>query len=204
MAKRFSRLEAEALSILKAGGNPAESSDTRVKNYWLWKNESDQTRHQLLPGAHRIKGSLVQVIVKPFGSQVTTHTVYADISHRAYVATRPTGITTAVLGWQAIPAADATQPEFRKGYKPAQAFFRQLLSSPVEVPASRITRRPYKTRSQSEQQGYVFPFGKTGSLTAQGAVEETIVTALVAQAGVSWAVRFKAEKWTVPGEVGAP
>ena len=193
MSRRFSRLEAEVLAILKAGGDPLQSKDQAIVKYWGWRIHKDATQHNR--ATTRTLLGTTRVIIFPFAVAGNTAHTYAELSTRAYNSTLITD-KPALFDWKTGVAAD-TVIQQRGNFSPAKAIVRQK-GTTEQSETSKITGRSYKTKSGPAQEGFVFPFGRgTGDKATQSGDERAILTAIKANFSVS----FKPEVYREPDNV---
>lgn len=193
--RRFSDLEARLLSFLQSGGNRdiSQIQDQELRKYAEWKFNIGGDKRLLPPSSTRNRQGLKYAIIEPFGEEGNPRRIFlASVSERAraWLATQPGALKTAV-GWKPAPAPGATiQPIFVKGFVPARAIIRQKGAS-ANQQTSRITGKRYKTKAGSTQQGYSIPFG---SVSDNGELQQArAINAAVPDANFS--VSFLPERY---------
>jgi hypothetical protein len=164
--RRFSDLEGRLLSFLQSGGSRdvSQIQDQELRKYAEWKFNQGGDKRKLPASSTRNRQGLKYAIIEPFGDLATPSKLFlASVSERAraWLATQPAALKTAVA-WKPAPAdTSPNQPIFVKGFISARAVIRQQAASADER-TSRITGKKYKTKAGSTQQGYSIPFGSAG------------------------------------------
>lgn len=161
MANRFGDLEKQAIAILANGGNPAQSQDTRLANYWAWKINPSSAAHNLPETSERKTGrKLDQVFLEPFGVDLPG-TLFASttIAKRSAAAIATTGTLTSALSYKNLAAGtDSALPI--KGFIPARVYWRTGEATSSAPRTSRITRQPYQSFYAAGDEGFSAPFGR--------------------------------------------
>lgn len=199
--RRFSDLEGRLLSFLQSGGSRdvSQIQDDELRNYAEWKFNVGGRKRLLPASSTRNRQGIKYAIIEPFGEETNPRRLFlASVSERAraWLATQPGGLKTAV-GWQPVPQGPtANQPILVKGFIPARAIIRQQAASSTEQ-TSRITGKKYKTKASSTQQGYSIPFG---SVSDNGELQQArAISAAVPDANFS--VSFLPEKYVKAPEL---
>lgn len=175
MGKPYSDLEKRALAILANGGNPAQSQDTAVANYWQWKINPSSNAHNLPTESTRTADRKKDAVaLLPFGATLATGTfAKAQITKRTNTAL-PANVKSAA-GYQTV---SGTQQALRlRGYQPAYVYWRTGEATTSASRTSRITRRPYKSYYTASDQGYLAPFGRVNTADTEGQRQQAIKTA---------------------------
>lgn len=176
MGKPYSDLEKRVLAILANGGNPAQSQDSSVANYWQWKINPSSAAHNLPEQSTRTANrKKIEVALLPFGASLAANTfVKAQITRRTNSAL-PAGIKTAV-GYKTL--SDTQQALRLRGYNPAYVYWRTGSAETPTGRTSRITRRPYKSYYTSTDEGYLAPFGRVDAGDTEGGRQKVIKAGL--------------------------
>lgn len=164
MAKPYRDLERRALDILASGGNPANSADKYLRNYWEWRLNPSANSHDLPAASERPTGrKKTSVYLKPFGKNLPADTLYkASITIRSNQARGGQGLSDSVLGYEPLGTKNDEEP---KRFRPARVYYRTGDSTTPITRTSRITTRVYKSYYSSGDQGFSMPFGRVGTDT---------------------------------------
>ncbi|MFM6916222.1 MAG: hypothetical protein ACKPKT_01375 [Dolichospermum sp.] len=192
MTKRFNNLDA-ALKLLRVPGAapdveaPDAPTGSALREYQIYKQ---QKRALTYPRANTSKpGSLEIVAIKPFALPSTdTTTIRIDLSLRAQNALATFGLSIGELG------IDTTLNDSDKtifGFRPAKAICRNITGTTDITVTSKLTKRPYKTKSKAS---FTFPFGRTTSNPTLGQQQADIISAVAASGG-NKSVTFLAERY---------
>lgn len=175
MGKPYSDLEKRALAILANGGNPAQSQDTAVANYWQWKINPSSAAHNLPETSTRTTDRKKDAVaLNPFGATLATGVfAKAQITKRTNNAL-PAGVKTA-CAYQTV--ANNQQALRLRGYSPAYVYWRTGEATTSATRTSRITRKPYKSYYAPEDQGYLAPFGQSAAGDTEGERQKVIKSA---------------------------
>lgn len=177
MAKRFGDLEKRALAILANGGNPANSQDTALRNYWNWKINPSSAAHNLPAGSERPNGRKKNpVYLEPFAIDLP-----AGIIAKVTISQRSDTVANAAIksacGLALLGSATGLG---LKGYTPARVYWRTGEATTSAPRTSRITNQPYKSFYTGTDEGYSVPFGRSGTQTLaqrQAAIKTAIAPA---------------------------
>lgn len=191
MAKPYSDLEKQVLAILTSGGNPANSENKDVANYWAWKINPASSAHDLDGDSIRGTNRQLDVIVLiPFTTlPVASLKAKETISGRALLAATSKGLDK--FGIAAL-AADSGAVFLGK-FKPAKVYWRTGASAEAKPRTSRITRRKYKTRYAATDEGYSVPIGKGTGGTNFLARSTALTADLIAGQAVRPLISFSPE-----------
>ncbi len=175
MGKPYSDLEKRALAILANGGNPAQSQDTAVANYWQWKINPSSAAHDLPAQSTRTANRKKdEVALNPFGAALATGIfAKAQITKRTNTAL-PEGVKT-VCAYQTVSTGQ--QALRLRSYKPAYVYWRRGEATAPVARTSRVTKRPYKTYYAATDEGYLAPFGQNAAGDTEGGRQKIIKTA---------------------------
>lgn len=178
MGKPYSDLEKQALAIIRGGGNPANSADQGLANYWKWRLDPSDSSHDLLDASTRKTGrKLDYIAVKPFATlPVATQYAKVTISQRS-LAGMPTNFKPIAAFKDLTEEPTALS---LGGFKPAKVYFRKATGTTEQARTSRITKRKYKTSYTSGDQGYSVPFGKVGTTADPLGAQQAIAAFLTA------------------------
>lgn len=178
MGKPFSDLEKRAIAILGNSGDPAQSQDKELANYWKWRINPSLDSHDLPDASTRTEGrKLNDIGIRPFGIDLPLN-VLAKVT----ISERTQNILTdgqeTALQIEELEAADASYRLAR--FTPARVYWRTGAATTPVTRTSRITGRKYKSYYTEEDQGYTAPFGETegGATVAerQAAIRAAIQT----------------------------
>ena len=178
MGKPFSDLEKRAFAILANGGDPSQSLDSALANYWRWRVNPSAASRDLPDASTRTQGrKLDDVAIRPFGINLPTNTfAKVTISQRS----KAWASTELATVYQHVTPTDA-QMALRLGrFSPARVYARTGAAGTPIPRTSRITEREYKTYYDRADQGYSIPFGETadpnGVQNRQTAITEALQT----------------------------
>jgi len=161
MGKRCGDLEKRALAVLAGGGNPANSQDEELRNYWTWRINPSDNSHNLPAASERPTGrKLDEVAIEPFNIDLV-----ADLFVKVNISQRSNGAAaTAVKTACGFKTLTATQKALRVDrFKPARVYWRTGDATNSVVRTSRITKRSYKSYYSAGDEGFSVPFGKVGT-----------------------------------------
>lgn len=193
MGKPYSDLEKQALAIIRGGGNPANSADQGLANYWKWRLDPSDSSHDLLDASTRKTGrKLDYIAVKPFATlAVATQYAKVTISQRS-LSGMPENLK-AIAGFKTL--TEEPTALLLGNFKPAKVYFRKATGTAQESRTSRITKRKYKTIYDATDQGYSVPIGKVGA-TDTLLETQAAVTALLSAGTTPWTqITFSPEKF---------
>jgi hypothetical protein len=192
---RFADLERQLLALYEGGGKPENlPADNYLRKYAEWRTNLNSPARDLPEASTRDRLGLVGVIVRPFAFPGNDQETVVSMSRRAVNWVRSLNNEQKnSFAFVAPPtAADAlAKLQIRTGYVPSQAIIREKIA-PTSRPnekRSRITGLKYKTRSDSNQQGYVVPYGRISATDTEVERKAAIKTAFP-----NFAVSFKSEK----------
>lgn len=192
MGKPFSDLEKRALAILANKGDPAQSQDEEVANYWKWRINPSLNSHDLPPASERPRGrKLDDFGIFPFGIDLPASTyAKATISRRSKEFIGE-GLETALQ----IKALEANTVAYRLArFKPAKVYTRTGASVESEPRTSRITGREYKSYYARADEGYTMPFGTNATNDRVAERQQAITAAIKAQDATINLITFSPEK----------
>ncbi|MBW4665375.1 MAG: hypothetical protein KME01_14440 [Chroococcus sp. CMT-3BRIN-NPC107] len=197
MAKRFGDLEKQALALLAAGSNPANSPDTALANYWQWKINPSASSHNLPADSERPRGrETSNVYLKPF-SVTLAATIFAKVTISERSNTAAGAPVKAACEILADPLTPVTNIGLAlKGFVPARVYWRTGRAEESTERISRITKRTYKSYYGASDDGFSVPFGAKGadSLATRQSEITTVVKAL-AGVGPKGLITFSPEKY---------
>lgn len=179
MGKPFGDLEKRALAVLAGGGNPAQSQDKELANYWTWRINPADNSHDLKTTSVRTSDrKLDDIGITPFSLDLPSgQLAKVTISQRSLAFAA--GIKAA-LGYEDL---GATTVAYRLGkFTPAKVYARTGASDVGVSRTSRITGRKYKSYYSEEKEGYSMPFGEKTAGDTQFERQTAISTALKALA----------------------
>jgi hypothetical protein len=193
MGKPYSDLEKQALAVIRGGGNPANSADKGLANYWTWRLDPLDASHDLPEASTRSTGrKLDYIAVKPFATlAVATQYAKVTISQRSLQG-MPTALK-ATAGFKTI--IEEPGALLLGKFTPAKVYFRRSTGSTNTERTSRITKRKYKTAYSASDQGYGVPFGKVAATDTLLSSQEDIA-ALLGGGTTPWTqITFSPEKF---------
>lgn len=161
MGKRFGDLEKRAVAILANGGNPANSQDQELANYWQWKINPSSNAHNLPEASTRTQGRRKDPkYITPFGVALAANQLAkVEVTRRTL-----TVVTGAILTAVGFGNLSGTETGIKVGsFKPAQVYWRGGAATSPTQRTSRITNQPYKSYYAAGDEGFVAPFGKVGN-----------------------------------------
>jgi hypothetical protein len=178
MGKPFSDLEKRAFAILAGGGDPAQSNDSDVRNFWIWKLNPTNADHNLPAASERPTGRKLDTIaIEPFaGLPVPGLFANASMSQRT-AAAAAAGIKTA-CGQKTLATGESALWIGR--FTPAKVYYRTGAAATSIERTSRITKRTYKSYYEAADEGYSLPFGKVTSTDTIAERQSAIATAIQA------------------------
>lgn len=178
MGKPYSDLEKQALAVIRGGGNPANSQDQGLANYWKWRLDPSDASHDLPDASTRKIGrKLDYIAVKPFVTlPVATQYAKVTISQRSLQG-MPTTLKP-VAGFKTL--TEEPTALLLGGFKPARVYFRKATGTTEQPRTSRITKRKYKTSYTASDQGYSVPFGKIATTDTQLSTQQDLTVLLTA------------------------
>lgn len=158
MGKPFSDLEKRAFTILANGGDPAQSQDTELANYWKWRINPSLASHDLDAASERPNGrKLDEVTIIPFGIDLPTgQYAKTTISQRSRAFANGSVETALQI---ADITADTVAYRLAR-FRPAKVYARTGAADTPISRTSRITGREYKSYYAKADPGYTMPFGK--------------------------------------------
>ena len=192
MGKPFADLEKQALAILANGGDPTQSKNKAVAEFWEWKINPSAPSHNLPAASERPTGrKLDDVNIKPFTQPLKTGVLArVTVSKRSKEASTD-GIISAAehrqLGTDDISIA-------LKGFKPARVYWRTGASATAEERTSRITGRKYKSYYTAADEGFSLPYGNSATGTTQYEKQTTLKTLIAPANSTVDLVTFTPEK----------
>ena len=192
MGKPFSDLEKSVLAILANGGDPTQSKDKEVANYWAWKIDPSAVSHDLPVASERPNGrKLDDFAVTPFGIDLPVNQ-YAKVT----ISKRSQAFMTETLK-TALQIEDTgpTVTAYRLArFTPARVYARTGAADTPISRTSRITGRKYKSYYAAGDEGYSMPFGSTAAATTVVERQEVIKKAIKDQDATIDLITFSPEK----------
>jgi hypothetical protein len=181
MSERFSRLNEDVLETFARGGNPNTLPATdSARAYWEWKTNQRPNDKKLPAASSRTNREPKLVIVQPFGYAVGELAKVRISKRSAEYAVGVNGLVPA-LNWVATNEVASVLG----GFEPAKLIVRTGGSNTTTEKTSRITRRTYKTRFQSSDQGYVMPFGRPAGIAGTSINFKQVVDPIKALAPIT-------------------
>lgn len=196
MARRFSDLEKQAVAILANGGNPANSQDEALRNYWQWKINPSSAAHRLPSTSKRPQGRKTDaVFLEPFAIDLPTGIVAkVTISRRSgTAATQPIRAACGLISVTNQQAGIGL-----KGYTPARVYWRTGAAETSSDRISRITNQPYKSFYAGTDEGFSVPFGRNGT-DSLAQRQQAIKNAIAPQGSPIQLITFSPEKYRGAG-----
>lgn len=185
MGKPYSDLEKRAFALLAGGGNPANTQDEELRNYWTWKLNPRDNSHDLPTASQRSTNrKLNSVAIEPFAGMPFPD-LFAKVSISKRSDTATSGAIRTAVGF--VSLTDGTnntklQKSITLGrFIPARVYWRTGEAASPVARTSRITKRPYKSYYSAGDEGYSAPFGKVGTDTLvqrQTAIKTALGTAI--------------------------
>jgi hypothetical protein len=190
---RFDDLQRQLLALYQGGGKVEDlPADNYLRKYAEWRNNLNSPARNLPEESTRERLGRTGLIIRPFAFPGSNQETVVPISVRSrnWVRTLSTQ-QKAVFNFVPTTEGTDTEYEYREGYVPAKAIIREKIvpTSRPQEKRSRITGLKYKTRSDSNQQGYVVPYGRGGSTDTESGRK-----AVIKEAFPNFAVSFKSEK----------
>lgn len=192
MGKPFSDLEKRAFAILANNGDPTQSKDKELAEYWKWRLDPTLASHDLPAASERPNSrKLQQVALVPFGIDLPTNQ-YAKttISKRSFDFA-----SSGVLDDLALESVDADTIAYRLArFRPAIVYARTGAADVTVSRTSRITGRKYKSYYAAADEGYTMPFGKKVAADTVTERQAAIRAALEAKTETIDLITFSPEK----------
>lgn len=204
MARRFNDLNQRMVNALKANATieslMAETNkDEALRNYVKWLTYQNKLDHKRSANSTRQLKGVVKKNIVPFGMEISTgDAIQVPISKRTSEFLDGTGSgIKAAAQHQTLATGKMAYPG-RGWYKPAKAIFRSkgTTQNTVSGTQNKITKQEYKTYFDSNNQGYVVPFGKTGTekeIDRRQTMQIAIAVAFPANSG-GYGLSFQSEK----------